>query len=128
MRLGPAGDLDRRIQLQLSVEGSDAAGDPVSSWEDVFKLWARRIPRAIGAENAGEGGVLRDFDIVWEVRDGEKARSIAPESHRILYKGRVYEIVGIRAGLRRADRIDILASSRPDQRGSRGLGGASGEP
>lgn len=128
MRLGPAGDLDRRILLQLSVEGSDAAGDPVQSWEDAFKLWARRIPRAIGAENAGEGGVLRDFDIVWEVRDGEKARSIAPESHRILYQGRVYEIVGIRAGLRRADRIDILASSRPDQRGSRGLGGASGEP
>lgn len=128
MRLGPAGDLDRRLQIQMSVESTDAAGDPVEAWGDVFKLWARRIPRNIGAEQVGEGGVLRDFDLVFEVRDGAKAQSIAPESHRILYKGRVYEIVGIRPGRHRSDRIDILVSSRPDQRGSRGTEGASGEP
>lgn len=128
MRIGPAGDLDRRLLIQLAVEGTDAAGDPVLAWDDAFKLWARRIPRQIGSEQVAEGGVLRDYDLVFEVRDGASARTIAPESHRILYKGRVHEIVGVRPGLRRADRIDILVSSRPDQRGSRGTEGASGEP
>lgn len=128
MRIGPAGDLDRRLQIQIAVEGTDAAGDPVLTWEDAFKLWAHRIPRSIGSEQTTEGGVLRSFDLVFEVRDGTKAQSIAPESHRILYKGRVHEIVGVRPGRRRADRIDLLVSSRPDQRGSRGTEGASGEP
>lgn len=128
MRVGPAGELDRRIMIQLSTPKLDPSGDQIQSWDDDFKLWARRVPKAVGLEKTTEGGLLREYDIVFEVRDGGKARSIAPESNRLIYKRRVYEIVGVRPSAHRADRIEILAATRPDQRGSRAPEGASGEP
>lgn len=128
MRIVPAGDLDRRIMIQISRPGRDASGDEIQKWEDDYKLWSRRVPKGVGTERATEGGVLREFDLLFEVRDGAKARAIAPESHRVLYKGRIYEIVGCRPSRDRADRIDLMVAGRPDQRGSRGLDGVSGEP
>lgn len=129
MRIVKAGDLDRRIQIQLSTPTTDKAGDPIEHWSDIFRLWSRRVPKSVvGTERVSEGGVLREFDLVFEVRDGAKARSIAPESHRVLYHARIYEIVGIRPSAARADRIEVLVASRPDQRGSRGTEGFSGQP
>lgn len=129
MRLTEAGEFDRRIQIQVATQTRDAAGDVVSTaWTDAFKLWAKRNPRGPGQEMATEGGVLRQFDVLFHVRDGAKAQSIAPETHRVIYKGRVYEIVGILPGRERADVIDMLLAARPDQRGSRGTEGVSGQP
>lgn len=128
MRVGPAGDLDRRIMIQVSAPITDASGDQIQQWSDDFKLWSRRVPKSVGLEKTTEGGVLREYDIAFEVRDGAKAQSIAPESNRLIYKRRVYEIVGCRPSAQRADRLEILAATRPDQRGSRAPEGASGEP
>lgn len=129
MRLVPAGDLDRRIQIQTMTETTDAAGDVIAEdWTDAFRLWARRQPRNAGQEKSMASGVLREFDVRFDVRDGAKSRGIAPETHRVLYKGRIYEIVGAVALADRADLIGLLCSARPDQRGSRGNEGVSGEP
>lgn len=129
MSNAPAGTYDRRIMIQIGTPITDAAGDIVNDdWADAFKLWAQRMPKSPGIERPTADGVLREFDMIFDVRDGTKARSIAPETHRVLYKGRIYEIVGILPGKVRADRITILTASRPDQRGSRGAEGNSGEP
>lgn len=121
-----AGKLDRRITVQIQESGFDSAGDPLrDKWDDVFRLWASRSKTTSGVEVQPVGGVLRQYDVVWYVRDGNKSRQIAPETHRILYKGRIFEIVGILPGLERADLIQILVSTRPDQRGSRGDVGVS---
>lgn len=124
-----SGDLDRRIQIQEAVETKDTAGDVISTaWVDLFKLWAKRVPRSAGTERSIQAGVLREFDVRFEVRDGRKAQSIAPETHRVLYKGRIYEIVGTVALQERQDLIGLLCAARPDQRGSRGNEGVSGQP
>ena len=129
MPLTPAGDFDRRIQIQQAQQSRDSAGDVIDTeWNDVFKLWARRVPGAPGVEIVSTGGVLRQRDITFGVRDRTKAQSIAPETHRILYKGRIYEIVGVVPGKERANEIEILTCSRPEQRGSRGDEGNSGAP
>lgn len=124
-----AGVLDRRVQVQALVEKKDAAGDVLKTdWTDAFKLWAaRRAPNNL-VELATTEGAVRQADVVFRVRDGSKAQTIAPETHRILYKNRVHEIVGIIADEERDDLIRILTCVRPDQRGSRGDEGASGEP
>ena len=125
----PAGDLDRRLQVQELISKRDAAGDVVrTEWRDLFKLWAKRKPGNIGTEIPTDNGVVRQFDLIWYVRDGRKARLLAPESHRILYKGRVYEFVGLRPGDLREDLVQLLTSARPDKVGDRGDEGASGEP
>jgi len=129
MHNAPAGSYDRRIMIQIATPVTDAAGDVVNtSWADAFKLWAERMPKSPGIERPTPAGVLREFDMVLDVRFGTKSRSIAPETHRVLYKGRIYEIVGMIPGKVRGDRITLLTSSRPDQRGSRGDEGQSGEP
>lgn len=121
-----AGKLDRRITVQIQKGGEDAAGDPIlDKWEDEYRLWAARPKTTAGQEVYPSGSVLRQHDTTFYVRDGEKARRIAPETHRILYKGRIYEIVGILPGLERADLIQILTAARPDQRGDRGDVGVS---
>ena len=125
----PAGDLDRRLQIQELVTKKDAAGDVLrTEWRDLFKLWAKRKPGAIGAELPTDNGVLRQHDVTWYVRAGKKSSSLAPEIHRVLYRGRVYEVVGILPGDLREDLVQLLTSSRPDKQGSRGDEGASGEP
>ena len=125
----PAGDLDRRLQIQELVTKKDAAGDVLrTEWRDLFKLWGKRKPGAIGVELPTDNGVLRQHDVTWYVRAGKKASSMAPEIHRVLYRGRVYEVVGILPGDVREDLVQLLTSSRPDKQGSRGDEGASGEP
>lgn len=129
MRLTEAGEFDRRITIQVVTERRDGAGDVIAqTWSDAFKLWAKRNPRGPGQEQATPDGVLRQFDLIMQIRDRTKARGIAPETHRVLYKGRIYEIVGILPGRDRADVIDMLLAARPDQRGSRGTEGVSGQP
>lgn len=124
-----AGDLDRRLQIQELVPQKDSAGDVLRTvWRDVFKLWAKRKPGAIGQEIATDNGVVRQHDVTWYVRAGRKSQSLAPEIHRVLYKGRVFEIVGILPGDLREDLVQLLTSARPDKRGDRGDEGASGEP
>lgn len=127
-----AGEFDRRISVQECVETKDAAGDVVpDEWALYTRLWAKRQAKSgvggIGQEDGQAQGVLRQFDMVWVVRVSPTTRAIAPETHRILYKGRVYEIVGILDGRDRDDVIQILTSARPDQRGSRGNVGATGD-
>lgn len=125
----PAGDLDRRLMIQELVEKKDASGDVLrTKWRDLFKLWAKRKPGAIGQEIATDNGVLRQHDVTWYIRAGRKASLLAPEIHRVLYRGRVYEVVGILPGDVREDLVQLLTASRPDNRGSRGDEGASGEP
>ena len=129
MKRSAAGVLDRRIQVQTLAEQKDAAGDVLKTdWSDAFKLWASRRSPTNVVEKATSNGEIRQADVVFRVRDGSKASTIAPESHRILYKGRVHEIVGIVADEERDDLIRILTCVRPDQRGSRSNEGASGEP
>lgn len=127
-----AGELDRRILVQSLYEKRDASGDVVrSDWSDYTRLWSKRVVRSgsstIGQEEASGQGVLRQFDMVWIVRSSKTSLLIAPETHRILYLGRVYEIVGIEAGRDRADTVQILTCARPDQRGSRANEGSSSD-
>lgn len=114
-----AGEFDRRITVQLASESKDAAGDIVQTWTDSFRLWARKRDSR-GREFFGAAQMVRDADTVFAVRSSELMRAIAPESHRIVYKGQVFEIVGKADTNERSDAIEILTCSRPDARGERG--------
>lgn len=123
-----SGKLDRRIQVQVTPEFTDAAGDVVKKpWEDAFRLWARLKVKGQGMEIATAAGVLRQFDVIFQVRDGTKGRSIGPETYRVLWHRRIYEIVSITVDAERFDLLNLYCCARPDVRGSRGLEGQSGE-
>jgi head-tail adaptor len=130
-----AGELDRRIGFQVAVEDQDAAGDPVLVWSDAIergqplRRWARKVDGR-PAEDPALGTalqVLRSVDTVFTVRFDSFTRDVAPESHRVTYRERVYEILGLGEG-DREDAIKLLCCSRPDQRGARGREPVSGQP
>lgn len=120
---GPStGKFDRRISIEVSTETKDAAGDPVQSWAHSFYLFARRIQQsgssAPGREVSADNVQLRQSDIIWQVRWSARSAALGPETHRIVYKGRVYEILGLVEGEGRSERISMRCATRPDQRGT----------
>lgn len=123
-----AGAFDRRIQIQECRDGRDPAGDVVPVWDDEFKIWAQRRPSKPGKELQTQGGTIRQFELTFRVRDSSLSRRIAPETHRVTYEGKIYEIVSILPGIDRDDVIDIFVCARPDQRGPRGDDGVTDAP
>lgn len=121
-----AGKLDRRITIQAATDSRDEANDVVKTWADAFPRWAR-VADQRGFETVGAQQLVRTADTVFTIRNTERARTIFPESHRIEYKGKIYEIISIQEGKARGDTLEILASSRPDGVGARGRGAVSGE-
>ena len=122
MPLPATGNLDRRISIEVKTETKDAAGDPIPTWSEAFKLFARRIPQ-VG--NAGPGNEvnapnaeLRRVDMIWQVRFSQRIAGVGPETHRVVYKGRVYQIIGLFEGEGRSERVNIRCATTPDQRGT----------
>lgn len=113
-----AGEFDRRIQIERAVESQDTAGDTLQTWVPDRKLWARKRDSR-GREAFGAAQMVRDADCVFMVRSSGYARALAPETHRVAYKGQIFEIVGKADGADTDDVIEILTCSRPDARGER---------
>lgn len=121
-----AGKFDRRIQIQSATFAPDDAGDPVPTWTDAFKRWARYRPRGT-SQGEGAGQTLRQLSADFTIRNDRQARTIAPESFRILYDGRLYVINGITESEdgQRHELLVLSASTRPDLRGALARGESS---
>lgn len=120
MKRSNAGRLDRRIQIQVLQADEDAAGDPRHAWIDWQKLWSAKKDRGNFREISAPEQVLRDSDTAFEVRSNSISRAIFPETHRVLYQSRIYEIIGIGESATRGDMLHLMTASRPDGRGARG--------
>lgn len=120
-----AGAFDRRIRVEEATESRDAAGDvvatawgPPASWPSRGRRWASKRdgrPSEIRATQQ----VLRQIDTVFALRWDRFSSTIAPETFRVVYRDRVYEIVGLGESAEREDEVRLLCCSRPDQRGAR---------
>lgn len=114
-----AGGLDRRIEIQHATETTDRAGDLVLGWNLAFKRWAQLMPRERSAEQVeGAQMVTREALVTWRIRHDSQSLAIAPESHRVVHKGRVFRIIGIELTVERNDTIDLVCAHRPDLRGA----------
>lgn len=113
-----AGDFDRRIIVQIGTPAQDAAGDERITWADLGKRWAMRIDSR-GREFFGAQQIIRDADTVFELRADSASRAYAPETHRIIDRDKIFEIVSIVEGRERNDTLLFLCASSPAQRGAR---------
>lgn len=83
------GKLDRRIVLQVRTLSKDGAGGRVETWADSATLWAEIVTQKGSEKNAADSE--RPLDTrVFRIR----YRSINPQSHRILYQSKFYNILG----------------------------------
>lgn len=86
-----AGKLNKRIMLQKPVKTqSPVTGAVVNGWADVDELWANVADlsaRDFVAAQAWQSEVTTRITIRW--------RDDVTDKHRILYRGRVYDIQGV---------------------------------
>ena len=117
-----AGRFDRHVTVQVSTPTRDEANDEIENWTPWRRRWMEKRDRESFREINASHEVLRDYDAVFVTREDATSRQIFPETHRLFYKDRVWEIVGVATTPERQDCLLILASTRPDGRGPRGPG------
>lgn len=104
-----AGDLDRRIAIQTPDPGEvDAAGARIPSWNDVGTVWANYRP-VRDSERMASGSVtasiMARFQIRWSI-----AMSQIDERHRLLFDGRIFDIVAVKE-IGRREGLEISATA-----------------
>lgn len=84
------GKLNRRIVIQVRTLTKDATGGRVQTWADSATVWAEIITQK------GTSGIIADSERIQDTRQFRiRTRTIAPETHRILYQLKYYDITGI---------------------------------
>ncbi len=90
-----AGELDRRIKIEQSVEtGRDRANEPVYDWSPLATVWARRRDASDGEREASAqvGSFLKTRFVV---RSSSVTRNVTP-AHRVNYQGAIWNIEGVK--------------------------------
>lgn len=103
-----AGKLDRRITVERATITTDAAGGEVQDWTAIATVWAEVLPISDGERwRASEvaAHVTTRFRIRWGL-------GVTVED-RIVYEGRVYEIVGVKE-IGRREGQEITAAARAE--------------
>ncbi|WP_235529551.1 phage head completion protein [Sphingomonas sp. Leaf242] len=112
MRIDP-GELDRRIELWRSADVDDGTATVKGEPAKLTARWARKIDVKDG-EKASAGENAATLASRFLVLSDSVTRTLNPASDTLRYKGRSYEIVGVKESGERDDGIEITTSSRTD--------------
>lgn len=100
---------DRRVTVQVRTRTQDATGQEVETWPASFRRWMRkRDVRATERYTAEQ--LVAEVDTVFTGRY-LPCDEIRPDTHRLLYRGRIYEILG-RTELGRQDDLEFACAAR----------------
>lgn len=91
-----AGKRDRRIIVQrMVVTGQDEAGHDVETPETLATVWARFVPPEAGREPYTASQFAAFVDAEFEVLYRADFLNLDPATHRIVFDGRVYNVLGV---------------------------------
>lgn len=100
---------DRRVQVQLRTKVTDATGQEKETWANTFKRWMRKRDVRASERYTAEQ-LVAEIDTVFTGRF-LPCQAIQPDTHRFVYRGRVYEIHG-RTELGRQDDFEFACAAR----------------
>jgi SPP1 family predicted phage head-tail adaptor len=107
-----AGDLDRRITVEVASSTQDAFSQKVTTWATALVVWAGKQDVSDGERTSAQE-VAADITTRFQIRWSAAARAIQPSTHRVRYGARVYDIVAVKEiGFR--DGIEISATARAE--------------
>lgn len=107
-----AGKRDRRIIIQVRGETRAPSGEVIEGWTDFATVWARKFDKSAG-ERFAAAQKIAEVDTVFELLHRPGLLVVAPDTHRIVFAGRVYEILG-RTEVARNKSIDIMTAARAE--------------
>lgn len=109
-----SGTYDREVMVQLKTATRGAAGGEEFDWANVRNIWMQK--RDVRAnERIAANQKMAEVDTVFRARwsplmDDMEFR---PDTHRLVYDGRAYEVHGtIEVG--RRDSVDIMCAARAE--------------
>lgn len=106
------GERDRLVTIQSRAEATDAVGEAVETWSDVVDAYMRRID-VNGSERFQAAQISAPYTTRWEMgyRDDMDPDLVdIARLRRLVYKGRIYDIVhGALIG--RQDGIELATSA-----------------
>jgi SPP1 family predicted phage head-tail adaptor len=104
-----AGALDRRLTIQRATTTPNAFNEPVASWTDVATVWAQPRPNR-GAERFAAQQIVGQGMMTFQIR----YRTDVRVTDRILYQGRIWNVLDVReVGRRAITEIDAVAEVKP---------------
>lgn len=108
-----AGSLDRRVTVQvLSNRAQDASGQEIEEWTPLLTAWMGK--RDIRADERFAGAqVVAEIDAVFVSRWWRAMAEVRPDTHRLSYDGRIWNIVGIRE-IGRHEGLEFAACARAE--------------
>lgn len=100
-----AGDLDRRIEIQVPQQSTDSLGGPVTMWTFHARVWAQVLPASGNERFLSQ---QREATRIYRFRI-RKLQGLS-ERCRIVYSGRAWNIVSI-LELERGAVIEVTAET-----------------
>ena len=109
-----AGDLDRRITLQRATAVQDAMGEPIKTWSDIARVWAKKLESRRMAREAPDAGEARAAlrRRTFEIRWSSAVADLSPVD-RLIFEGEPYDILGVTEIGRRVG-LSIEAEARAE--------------
>jgi SPP1 family predicted phage head-tail adaptor len=102
-----AGALDRRIALQRATTAPNSFNEPVETWADLATVWAQQRPDR-GAERFAAQEIVGRAVMTFHIRYRTDVRI----TDRILYQGRIWNILDVReVGRRVVTEIDAVTEA-----------------
>lgn len=86
--------LNVRITIQKNTVVSDAIGNHKNDWSDWYSCYAT-VSSESPSENTDAGTIVDNTKIDFTVRWCQKVAEMTSETHRILFRDEIYNILGI---------------------------------
>lgn len=107
-----AGKLDRRITLQRFTETRDEYNEPVKTWVTLATRWASYEPIRDG-EKFSASETMAGLSARFVIRYSAAVADLDPKD-RLVFKGVIYEIVGVKETEGRNVGLEITCAARGD--------------
>lgn len=112
MRIDP-GELDKRIQIWRAGQVDDGTATVDGPPVEIARRWAKKTDVSDGEKlRAGENAASLASRFL--VRSDPLTRALNPATDTLRWKGKVYEITGVKDSGEREDGIEITTSTRTE--------------
>ena len=102
------GELRDRVTIERKTVTQAANGEPVTTWATIAELWAK-VQQLTGREQIAAQQVQSPADARFVIR---RRSGIAPDMHRIVWRGQPYDITGQPAEVGpRREWLEIMATA-----------------
>lgn len=106
-----AGALDRRVTVQIRTRMQSAtSGEEAEGWADLFTVWMSKRDLRTSERFAAEQ-IVAEVDSSFRARWSAALLDIRPDTHRLVHRGRLFEIHGV-ADLGRLEGVEFACAAR----------------